>query len=930
VDDYLVARLTSRIKDGDSLWGSTRNYLEHLPANVEDAAYRCFIVHWFNPDVLAALVADDESIAPGQSVPLQGEDVQAVYERLLSLPFVEAYPGRGVSVHDLTRQSALEHLWRDRLEFYREVSRKAEAYFGSRVASTTEQDPGELAEWIYHLLIVDEEQAISEVESLLDYFASRREVGPCHALVQMAEEHAAGQRLSPATLPIVKYWRAREAELTSDAQQVASIFAELVSAADDAVPDWIKAATAMILGRCLHGTGQYAQAFEAFQDARARYERLGLPEALASALKSLGNVCTAREQYTQAEDFLHEALRVYVNEAVIPITNDAEDSSAIHANGATKPVAPPSQMYEPLAWHGPVEISESDADDADTDDGLESTSGNEEAREPIPLDIHIYGLELERDGATDADLEDSIPILLVEVTVTLADIWLALGTLFQSKDDFDRAVAHLRLAEEMYLELGDGYGLQRAAHALHFLGASRGDVGYATIKVGVQRELLEFARSRDDRILELEVLLSLAAVQENDVAERSQAKEHYSAAQALAHAMHDAVSEAIALGGLASLDWTAQNYEGAQARYDQALQLYRTIGYGQGEVGIELALADLALARFDPHSSVDHFRNAERIAADLGVPTYQVDALRGLGRLARDRTRYQEAVTYFQQAAKIARRAHNQLSEMQSLSDLADAYFMRAELDKARATYQRALAIARKLRRPADEASIQVGLGYIASRQRSYEEASQAFERARGIYSQLKQPNGEWAVLYGLANMHSDHDDMEARVETLEEALAVAQQLEDPALLLETESELGAAYTYAGRHEQAITLLEEVVRRDPRNPAAVGRLGDALLQAGNYERSLAESQRAYKMDEQQIWVLRNIGHALLGLGRADEAEQTYRKAMASHPDGDDLNSSIKDIVGILHRQPDIARGKEFLALFESAQADLDAGKKPTT
>jgi tetratricopeptide (TPR) repeat protein len=644
------------------------------------------------------------------------------------------------------------------------------------------------------------------------------------------------------------------------------------------------------------------------------YERLGDPENLALALNRLGDVCAAREQFAQGEMYLHKALTTYVSEFALTLENDIEVSSVI----------------APGAWHRLGDIGDLVSSEGDPGEDFEGTIEDEDVWMPALGGVLVYGIEINRHEKVVENGEEIIPLLLVQVTDVLPGIWYSLGSLYQTIDDFDQAEMHLRLSGEMYLDLGDESGVQRTAQALRSLGASQGELELSDFGVDYLRKLVEVARSRGDRLLELETLLSLAAVQENDVAERSQAAMNYAAAQRLAHTIQDRISEAAALDGLARLDLIAQDFQGAQDRFGQVLQIYQQIGYGQGELRILQSMADLALARYDPDTAFEYFRSAVEMSANLSIPTSQVDALRGMGRLALYRDQYSEAVDYYQQAANIAHRVRIPYAEILTLNDLAYAHLQRADIEAARAAYQRALEIAQKSRRPAEEASALLGLGDVALRQRSFEDASEAYERARTIYLELRQLPGELNALLGIVEMHFKRRDSKAHVQAAEEAVAIARRLEDKGQELRAETELGSAYSYAGMHEQAIKVQEEVVRRDPRNPAAVGMLGNIQLQAGNYEQSLAESRRAWDMDDSQIWVLLNIGHALLGLGRADDAEDTYRKAIAAQPEGGDFEEDIKDIEMILRRRHDTPRAKDFLALFQSAQAELDAAKKPAT
>ncbi|MEW5960072.1 MAG: tetratricopeptide repeat protein, partial [Chloroflexota bacterium] len=85
--------------------------LSNLPPAVALAARRGLVLHWFNQDIVSALL-------PGSS---REHEPAAVYQRLAGLSFMEATP-YGLAYHDLTRAGLLKRLSRTHPDLLKEAA----------------------------------------------------------------------------------------------------------------------------------------------------------------------------------------------------------------------------------------------------------------------------------------------------------------------------------------------------------------------------------------------------------------------------------------------------------------------------------------------------------------------------------------------------------------------------------------------------------------------------------------------------------------------------------------------------------------------------------------------------------------------------------------------------------------------------------------
>jgi hypothetical protein len=128
--------------DQEREWIVLEFSLANLEPAVAEAVWAAAIPHWFDESFLAALL--------GKSV----EETRPILARLISLFYVEPFPGRGYNVHERTRGLLLDRVWRDDPDRYRALSHRAVEHCGDQ----NQDDTGWRVETIYHLLVAEPEQ----------------------------------------------------------------------------------------------------------------------------------------------------------------------------------------------------------------------------------------------------------------------------------------------------------------------------------------------------------------------------------------------------------------------------------------------------------------------------------------------------------------------------------------------------------------------------------------------------------------------------------------------------------------------------------------------------------------------------------------------------------------------------------------------------
>lgn len=116
----------------------------------------------------------------------------------------------------------------------------------------------------------------------------------------------------------------------------------------------------------------------------------------------------------------------------------------------------------------------------------------------------------------------------------------------------------------------------------------------------------------------------------------------------------------------------------------------------------------------------------------------------------------------------------------------------------------------------------------------------------------------------------------------------------------------GLAHHQAGRSVEAASIYNQVLARDPRQPAANHLLGLILLQQGNAAAAVDRISRALKGNPGDAQYLSNLGVALNAAGRSEEAVTAQQRAIAAKPGFAEAFSNLGMAYRALRRFDDAA------------------------
>jgi tetratricopeptide (TPR) repeat protein len=222
------------------------------------------------------------------------------------------------------------------------------------------------------------------------------------------------------------------------------------------------------------------------------------------------------------------------------------------------------------------------------------------------------------------------------------------------------------------------------------------------------------------------------------------------------------------------------DYEGARARFEEALPLYRRAEDLLGEANCIRRLGGIALARSDYDRARARYEEALPLYRRAGSVLGEAHCIRGLGDIALDRSGYDGARARYEEALPLYRRAGSVLGEANCIKGLGNIALMRSDHGAARARFEEALPLYRRAGNVHGEANCIKGLGDIALMRSDYEGARARFEEALPLYRRAGNVHGEANCRLGLGDVARDQSEFGAARALYKEALSLYERIRDP------------------------------------------------------------------------------------------------------------------------------------------------------
>ncbi len=192
MDPALLQKLSAATTDADRQAIVLEMSLAQLHPDLLAAVKAAAIPHWFDFNVLSALIGEEKS--------------DQLYDELIDLSFVEHIPGRGYAVHERTRLPLLDQFWQEDEVQFRLLSGWAADYCAQKT-----DDSYWKSEEIYHRLISDVEVGLNRFQEMATAWANFEQSSfeDIEQVTRLAEQHILAGRLTGQTADWVYLWQAR-------------------------------------------------------------------------------------------------------------------------------------------------------------------------------------------------------------------------------------------------------------------------------------------------------------------------------------------------------------------------------------------------------------------------------------------------------------------------------------------------------------------------------------------------------------------------------------------------------------------------------------------------------------------------------------------------------------------------------------------------
>ena len=170
MNDDIVRQLQQATSEAQKTWIITDALLKTLPNTLAEGALAAAVPHWFNADILAALLQ------------VESAEAEHLYHDLQVLSISEPFGVLGYALHDLTRTGILSHLAANQTDLFINYSQGAYQYFCQF------EDQQNTVEALYHLLATNKLLGLEKFKKQMNIYRRETNFSAANNLVRNALE----------------------------------------------------------------------------------------------------------------------------------------------------------------------------------------------------------------------------------------------------------------------------------------------------------------------------------------------------------------------------------------------------------------------------------------------------------------------------------------------------------------------------------------------------------------------------------------------------------------------------------------------------------------------------------------------------------------------------------------------------------------------
>ncbi|MGI5507158.1 tetratricopeptide repeat protein [Lentzea sp. CA-135723] len=307
----------------------------------------------------------------------------------------------------------------------------------------------------------------------------------------------------------------------------------------------------------------------------------------------------------------------------------------------------------------------------------------------------------------------------------------------------------------------------------------------------------------------------------------------------------DAAGRARALLELGRSHARAGEYEEADERFWDALEMFRSMGDSAGEARTLHALGHNQGRARRYHEALATYGLALELSRRTGDRAQEAVGLASIGQVQHSLGRHEDAVECYRRAASIYAELGQRVGQGRILNDLGCALHSRGRLEEAHDHHQRALVILDDVGDRAAASIAHTELGRICSRWGRHTEALAHHDNAIAVFREIGDPVGEAEVLVNLGATHERMGRYETAADLCRDAEELAVRLGDRLLRCAALNGRGRALCGLSRFDEALACHEEALThaREIQDPEQEARSFDELAAVRSHTGDVAEARR---------------------------------------------------------------------------------------
>ncbi|NCS12159.1 MAG: tetratricopeptide repeat protein [Microcystis aeruginosa G13-09] len=324
---------------------------------------------------------------------------------------------------------------------------------------------------------------------------------------------------------------------------------------------------------------------------------------------------------------------------------------------------------------------------------------------------------------------------------------------------------------------------------------------------------------------------------------------------------------------------TAESYQQAITKWEQALPLWRNVGDKAQEAFINLALGRVYdLLGFKP-KALEYYNQALPLYQSLKDRTGEATTLNNIGSVYDALGEKQKALDYYQQALPLWRAVgaaegtqSARAGEATTLNNIGLVYDALGEKQKALDYYQQALPLWRAVGARAGEAATLNNIGLVYDALGEKQKALDYYQQALPLSRAVGDRSGEATTLNNIGLVYDALGEKQKALDYYQQALPLRRAVGDRSGEATTLNNIGGVYDALGEKQKALDYYQQAL---PLSRAVGDRSGEAstLNNIGLVYDALGEKQKALDYYQQALPLSRAVGAA--------EGTQSARSGEAS-------------------------------------------------